>query len=347
MLNSLSNKAMITKSRAMYGKRLTNENYQDLVRMKSVREIASYLKETPGYADVLSNIYPESVHRGQLELLLHKSLFNKYIRLTHYDVSGKSNFLSFVVSRLEIEQILRCIMGINANNTENFIVDLPGYLISHASFPMIKLAKIKTFEELLEVIDKTPYEKVIRQFTPKNGELIDYTGCEVSLRTLYYTRMFSLIQRDFKGKHRDELEEILKIEVELINVSTIFRLKSFFKMDGQEIRKYLFPFTYKLKKERLENLLQAESGEDIFRMINSSSYGNKIDNDEFSYIEDDIRRLNAYYNKQLLRFSSNAPAVVYCFMSLAQIELINITNIIEGVRYNLSAEEIRKLLVLF
>ena len=80
MLNSLSNKAMITKSRAMYGKRLTNENYQDLVRMKSVREIASYLKETPGYADVLSNIYPESVHRGQLELLLHKSLFNKYIR---------------------------------------------------------------------------------------------------------------------------------------------------------------------------------------------------------------------------------------------------------------------------
>ena len=101
------------------------------------------------------------------------------------------------------------------------------------------------------------------------------------------------------------------------------------------------------QKERLENLLQAESGEDVFRTINSSSYGNKIDNDEFSYIEDDIRRLNAYHNKQLLRFSSNAPAVVYCFMSLAQIELTNITNIIEGVRYDLSAEEIRKLLVLF
>ena len=338
---------MITKSRAMYGKRLTNENYQDLVRMKSVREIAAYLKETPGYADILSNIYPESVHRGQLELLLHKSLFNKYIRLTHYDVAGKHSFLSFVIARLEIEQILRCIMGINANNTENFIVDLPGYLISHATFPMMKLAQVKTFEELLQVIDKTPYEKVIRQFTPKNGELIDYTGCDVALRTLYYNQLFSLIQRDFKGKHREELEEILKNEIELINVSTIFRLKTFFKMDGEEIRKYLFPYHYKLKKERLENLLHAKSGEDIFRTISSSSYGNKIDNDEFSYIEDDIRRLNAYYNKQLLRFSSNAPAVVYCFLSLAQIELINITNIIEGVRYELSAEEIRNLLVIF
>lgn len=315
--------------------------------MKSVREIAAYLKETPGYADILSNIYPESVHRGQLELLLHKSLFNKYIRLTHYDVAGKHSFLSFVIARLEIEQILRCIMGINANNTENFIVDLPGYLISHATFPMMKLAQVKTFEELLQVIDKTPYEKVIRQFTPKNGELIDYTGCDVALRTLYYNQLFSLIQRDFKGKHREELEEILKIEIELINVSTIFRLKSFFKMDGEEIRKYLFPYHYKLKKERLENLLHAKSGEDIFQTISSSSYGNKIDNDEFSYIEDDIRRLNAYYNKQLLRFSSNAPAVVYCFLSLAQIELINITNIIEGVRYELSAEEIRNLLVIF
>ena len=58
-----------------------------------------------------------------------------------------------------------------------------------------------------------------------------------------------------------------------------------------------------------------------------------------------MRQINAYYNKRIIRFSFNAPVVVYGFMELMQLELLNITNIIEGIRYNMSPENIRKLLI--
>ncbi len=345
MLNSLSSKAMLTKSRAMYGKRLTPENYQELLRMKSVRDIAAYLKTVPGYADTLSNIYPDSIHRGQLELLLEKSLFQKYIRLSRYDISNKSSFLTFVISRFEVEQILRCIMFLNAGTSESFISELPGYLISHTTFPVMRLADVRSFDDLLTVLERTIYEDVIRRFVPREGERIDYTGCDVALYTLYYDEMFHMIDRIVKGKEREELQELVKIQIELRNIATIFRLKNYFKINGEQIRKYLLPYRYKLREDKLKLLLEAESGDEILSFIRASSYGKQLEGDRFVYIEDYTRQINAYYNKRIIRFSFNAPAVVYGFMELMQLELLNITNIIEGIRYNMPSENIRKLLI--
>lgn len=345
MLNSLSGKAMLTKARAMYGKRLTPENYQELLRMKSVRDIAAYLKVMPGYADILSNIFPDSIHRGQLELLLEKSLFQKYIRLSRYDISNRSSFLTFVISRFEVEQILRCIMFLNAGTSENFISELPGYLIVHATFPVMQLAEVRSFDDLLAVLERTKYEDTVRRYAPKEGARIDYTGCDVALYTLYYDEMFRLIDRLVKGKEKEELEELVKIQIELRNIAAIFRLKNYFQINGEEIRQYLLPYRYKLREDKLKLLLDAEGGDKILSFIRTSPYGRQLEGDRFVYIEDYIRQINAYYNKRIIRFSFNAPAVVYGFMELMQLELLNITNIIEGIRYNMSPENIRKLLI--
>lgn len=346
MLTSLSNKAMVTKSRAMYGKRLTKEDYQELVRMKSVRDIAVFLKSSPGYSDQLANIYPESIHRGQLELLLEKSVFHKYIRLTRYDINNKGSFLSFVISRFEVEQILRCIMYLNAQISEDFITNLPGYLISHATFPVMKLASVRNFPELLTVLEKTKYYDTVRLFAPKEGERIDYTACETALQTLYYREIFDILEKTVKGKEKEELKDILKIQIELKNISTIYRLKTYFRMEPEEIRSHLLPFSYRLKKDRLENLLKAEDGETIIRYLQNSLYGKRLADDRLKYIEDYTKQINAYYSKQLMRFSVNVPAVVYGFMELMQLEVLNITNIIEGIRYHMSPDNIKKLLVI-
>ena len=346
MFRSFSGQAMIAKAHAMYGKRLKSENYHELVRLKSVGDIAAYLKNTPGYADTLANIYPESIHRGQLELLLRKSVFNKYVRLARYDTTSKNSFLFFLVSRLEIEQIMRSIMFLNAND-ERFIEELPGYLISHATFSLLELAKVRDFDGLLTVLEHTPYHDALAPMEPEDGKKIDYTGCEAALNTLYYEQILKKIDKTVKGKSREELKIILKTQVDLINLSIVFRLKCFFQMDDAEIRSHLLPFHYRLSKDRLDALLAAETKEDIFSFIRSTnSYRKTLDLSRFSYIEDYIKQINSFYSKHLMRFSSSAPAVVYGYMELLQIELMNITNIIEGIRYGLAAENILKLLII-
>ena len=43
--------AVLAKARAMYGKRLTAQNYTDLLACRSVNEAAAYLKAHTAYAD--------------------------------------------------------------------------------------------------------------------------------------------------------------------------------------------------------------------------------------------------------------------------------------------------------
>ena len=47
-----------------------------------------------------------------------------------------------------------------------------------------------------------------------------------------------------------------------------------------------------------------------------------------------------------IRFSMSPPIVLMSYIFLKEIEIINITNIIEGIKYRLPSEEIKKMLIM-
>ena len=65
-----SSGAIPAKARAKYGRRLTSEDYNNLIHCKTVAEVANYLKSNTYYNDVLSQLNEHNIHRGQVELLL-------------------------------------------------------------------------------------------------------------------------------------------------------------------------------------------------------------------------------------------------------------------------------------
>ena len=52
-MGTASNAAMATKAKAMFGKRLTALDYQQLLQKKSIPEIASYLKNETLFREAL------------------------------------------------------------------------------------------------------------------------------------------------------------------------------------------------------------------------------------------------------------------------------------------------------
>lgn len=111
MLASLSNKAILTKARAMYGSRLTEEDYRELTHKYSVGEAVAYLKNETHYRAALESISESDIHRNHIEAMLKKDLYLQYIRLARYSNagSGSGSFYDYVWMRLEIEQILACL----------------------------------------------------------------------------------------------------------------------------------------------------------------------------------------------------------------------------------------------
>ena len=84
--------AVITKARAKYGNRLTQKDYKALLKCNNVTSVVSYLKSHTKYADVLSKLNENEIHRGQLEVLLKQKVFYDFDSLCRYEMSEGSPF---------------------------------------------------------------------------------------------------------------------------------------------------------------------------------------------------------------------------------------------------------------
>ena len=88
MGNLLAYSGIVTKVRAMQAKLLTDEDFQNIAAFHTVTEVAAYLKEHPGYRNVLADMDENRLHRGEIEKLLVQSLYSDYTRLYRFSGTG-------------------------------------------------------------------------------------------------------------------------------------------------------------------------------------------------------------------------------------------------------------------
>ena len=93
MGNLLAYSGIVTKVRAMQAKLLTDEDFRNIAAFHTVTEVAAYLKEHPGYRNVLADMDENRLHRGEIEKLLVQSLYSDYTRLYRLSME-RSEYLS-------------------------------------------------------------------------------------------------------------------------------------------------------------------------------------------------------------------------------------------------------------
>lgn len=345
MLNKFVGNAILTKLRSMYGSSITSDEYLELLRKRSVGEIAAFLKSKPGYDRTLSSVNEGSIHRGRLEHLLHKSIFEKYERLYRYDTSPNRGFFGFVIKQFEIDEILRCMLYLGTENPEDFIAEIPTFMSKYASFDILSLASVKSYKQLIEVLEHTPYAKILAEHKIEKDN-VDYTACEISLRNYFYLAELEEIKKFYHGATEKNLTELIKTSIELQNISIIFRAKLYYKKTDEQIYDMLCQIKNKLSKDKMAQLFECEDEDSFLKVLFSSYYGKYLPKDSYVDIENFSRRIKYLKDKQFIRFSTSSPVALYAFVDLCNIELFNITNIIEGIRYKVPMADIQRLLIM-
>ncbi len=349
MMSSFADRAIMTKAMSMYGRRITTEQYMELMHKKSVGDIAAFLRDTPGYRNALEGIQPSTIHRGQLEMMLRKERFARYLRLLHYDSSPPGDsYYGYLTKQFEIDQILQMIQLLNAGNPEQFISRFPAFFEKYSVLDMLRLAQVRNFDELVQALRGTDYEKLLMQCRPAAGdEKIDYTNCEITLMSYYYEHVEEIIDRKFHGKTKKQLHELFQINVELFNVITVYRLKKYFPETPPEfVRKCILPIWKRIPQKQLERMVHAPTADAFIDEIVHSPFNKLIGSDDFTYLEYKTGEIVYRAGKRFLRFATDAPTSFTAYMYLCNIELTNITTIIEGVRYGVSPSEIKRMLIL-
>lgn len=344
MLSSMSSNAILAKARTMYGRRLTDKNYGDLLSCRTVAEVASYLKNQTVYSEILVGLDENNVHRGQLETLLRKKIFYERASLARFDMNSEQFLTRFFVNRMEISQIMRCISLMNIGRTSEYAYEMPVFFDKYTKLNLKAFSNVNSLEELCDIISNTKYAKIIREFIPASGEQLDIPKIETALYIYNYGQLFDTVNKVTKGSEKKELLNLLDAFVDFRNFVRVTRLKLGYNASDEYVKSMLLPFG-RLSKNQIDSMLQATNSNELMTLLKSTYIGKSLANTEYSSQSQMGTALKALYCKRNIRLSVNASVVMLSYITLSEIELSNIINLIEGTRYGLSEEEKARLLV--
>ena len=122
-------------------------------------------------------------------------------------------------------------------------------------------------------------------------------------------------------------------------------MKKFYRASPEDIKDNLIHEYSRITKSQMDELIDLDDPNSILRYLEKSSLSKYTDNAEYVYVEYFADRIRYNLSKRYMYYASAVPKIYTSFLFLREIEIENLTNIIEGVRYNLPSSEILPMLI--
>lgn len=331
-LNSYTH--LTTKIRVMQGKMLKNEDYEQLLNMDSVADIGQYLKMHTYYKENFINLGDSITHRGELEVMLYRALIKDALKIAGYLRGKEKAIYRFVYRKQEIEDIKKMLRALQMGKDLNELNKRTMFISRNSHIDFDVSLKASNAKELIESLTQTNYHNILKPLLLSDTK-INLFAAEMALDLFYYKQLNAEIKKNISGKDADVLTKAFGLDADYRNMMWIYRGKKFYNIRKEILYSYMLPSGYKLKKEQIVDLIEEESADKVLKLLKKGPYGDIIDFDSphwatsfFKYYGD-----KQIKNMRLLPFSI-APVVGYIFVK--EIEILNLTTIIEGVRYGAS-----------
>lgn len=345
-ISSNASNAVIAKARAVFGHSLSAEDYILLSSKESVSDVCAYLKQTARYGAALSAVNPQTVHRGQLEAVLKRSVFDIFENFHKFDFTESKKFFEYIVMRQEIDVILSALQAIESGNSEGFITQLPMFLTKHSQTDLAAFGTSRNYVEAAGLLAGTTFAKPLGELlinAAESGKL-DIGKCERRLYTHYYMSILKNVEKDFRGGEKKELKRAILRSIDMQNVVMLYRYTRFFGADDSSVKDVLIPLKYRLSDEAIERLAAQKDIAKIAAELESIGY--KAGGDKPDSVELLTERISLDSLRKTMRLSQSSAVVYFAFAECLGIEVNNIMTLIEGVRYGLSGSDILDMIVI-
>ena len=337
--------AMTTKAKAMFAKRLSESDYINLANKKSVSEIATYLKNETYYAQCLDGVNEKALHRGQLEALIRNDYIAKVAKILRYSASNREGFEKVIVTQSEVNTLIAITQAIVAGDFGSVVTKLPTTIESEICFDLKELANVRSFDELVQALVKTPYHDILANYASGDIRDMDFVGLEQDLYRYYHEETLKALKESIDTKSQKTIRDLLYSQIELDNIAKIYRLKKYFNTPKEKIGPMLSPVYLRFSKKDIEDMIERMDAEHIYERLINSSYKAYVKEERFLFIEHTTKMINYNLNHRQIMFANDPDTVLLAYMRLVENEIDNIVDIIEGVRYRVSSEEIRRMLI--
>ena len=343
MFNMFKYSHITAKIHAMNGKMLNQTDYDQLMQQHTVRDAAIYLKNKTYYSDALINLDENDVHRGRLEIMLNRSLVSDELKIARYLKGEEKTTYRYVYRKLEIEDIKIMLRTLQMGKSIESIDKDLFFISKYSVLDFDRLINAKNIRELVNSLEGTNFYKILNPIVI-DDENIDLFYAEMALDMYFYSKLEDVFKSITNRANKKVLRVFFGIEADMKNIIWIYRSKKYYNISNEITYRYLIPHHYKLNKKVISKLIESKTIEEFVNILKSIKYyfefeNNAIENEKILL---EIQLKN--YKKYLQTTSFNmAPITAYIFKK--EIEISNITTIIEGIRYNVAPDKIKQLVI--
>lgn len=334
----LSYSGLSTKIRAMQVKLTSEAQFQEIAQLTSVSQVVAYLKKTPEYQKRWVSIDEDTLHRGDVEKLLQKSIFQNYTKIYHFADPVQRRFLALYFKRYEIFLIKECIRTIfdHRDVAIDFAVYADFYH-HHSKLDIGKMASCTTIEELIDSMKGSEYYQPLAGISYQDKGLVFDYGMALDL--YYFRLIWKVKDKLFSGKDLAQITKAYGRKFDLLNLQWIQRSRQYYSMSPEEIYSMLIPVNYKIKKKEVTALVEAPNQEEFQHLLSKTYYGTHFDRLSTSTLEQFYNYLLRYTLEMEASKDPYSVAVIYSYLYQKAHEVNRLTTALECIRYGVDPEE--------
>lgn len=347
MLTSMASGAILSKTRAMFGRRLTVADYAMLAQKRDVSSAAASLGGFEAYRSSFEGVNINGIHRLELEILLRQRHYTGFEALCRYELSIGEKFSNYLLLLTEIELIMETLSRvISPRIEESIVLSASPYLDRRLKLDFTAMGKAQTYDELLDAVKDSVFYVPLKQLKwNPSADIITY---ENALLSEFYRRIFHIIDDGLSGADRDTLHDMFVSRIDLENLVRIVRFKDYYQSAAPErIRASLIPHGSMTGNIAARLTECADSGTVLALAAEMKPFRGKLCELEH------CRRIDELPDRYILKrcwheiyFSPHPPVVMVSYLNLSELETANIIRIIEGIRYGMDPARIMELLIL-
>ncbi len=337
---------VVTKIRAMQSHFFDEDGFREIVSLPSIPAIAAYLKKNPNYKQALISADENTLHRGQLEIYLRYSLLLDFEKLYRFADADQRKFLKRYGRRYEIRMLKEILSHLFQHKPieETFSI-YDEHFEKYSDINLKTLRSVGSVSEFIRELKGSPYYETMEDVYRRNPDanLFEY---ETALDLFHFSTMWKDREKIAgKGKNEEILKEFLGTKFDMLNLWYIYRAKTYYQMDTVSIYALTIPVLYKLKKDDIRAMVEADSEDTFYKALRETYYGRTRED----LIPENLQYLYTKICREVIKkLTANEPyslASIYNYLYLKEHEIYRMITALECVRYEMPPEEALKFVI--
>lgn len=329
-----------TKLQAIYGKMLSQDDYENLIALDSVVEVARYLKENTYYSDVLDEVIVEDVHRGDLEHILKTKLIKVMESLIHFTSGPYKDFMKAMFARYEVEDLKLILRAITKGDDPRKIENLFLHSVDYSYLNYDLLTKSKTLNNLRDNLKGSIYQDAFRNLTEEDLSMREF-HLEMNLDAIYFGNLIKKTKA-LSGEDEAILDELIGVNIDLVNLQWVYRAKKYYGLIPEEILNYTLSGGKNFGFSKLKAIVYNEDSRGEIEASLPRKYRELLSEEDI-YLE---RKIYQFLYERFKEFDKNSRlniSKLVAVIHFMEYEIRDIISITEAIRYEV--EDIKEFLI--